>query len=749
MLVFGALAVTFAVVGVARPDARARAPRGARGPRGVAPATRLGRAGSRAARVDARGGRGARPPALARRRERRRRRLLPPRARPEAPRVRRPLAGQRERVPGRRAPPRVRLPALARVPRARREGVGRRPRRRRPARPDGARAARRPRRVRGRLGALPARPGRGRGRRGRRRVVAMAPGHGGAFTALALPATGSRQLLVPAALALALEATRRPVATLLASAAAASLVLAVVHPTYALFLWIPFAGFLAVRWLWERRDARSGGLALAALVVPAALFFAWLLPVIGDTESVSPDAAERDRAFEQYAGQLDGTLDRFSVAPELFGRTGAVAVAGLLLLPLAGLAARRRWAAYVVGGSLAVFAICLVPWLFTPFADVVSLSQARQAGRVPAARVRARGRDRRPRAGRRPRRRPARAGRGILLQLAFTRATSATRSRTAARRGRRGSRSPARSRRSSSASGADRRSSGERRSRPRSSSCRRTSTASRTGRRRRRARRARSRTASSPRSAGRARRRDGVRRSGGELPAGGRRADPRLRRPARPRRRHGRQPAARAGARVRGANWIVVVTPAVARHCAAAAGRPPGRSVGVPAHLRALRSPDPYPVRRGPIRRLRADVSATRVGHLHGKRGSTAPRFRRASPRPAHRQAVSRFDRVGSLATMRARRGAPRTSPLRRTSGRTQCLDADRNDGRQALPLAAEFGGGRAPIARGADHSEGRILREARRVPRDRFPRRGGHRVPRARAPPVNLWAATMHRYES
>ncbi len=217
-------------------------------------------------------------------------------------------------------------------------------------------------------------------------AVAMAPGHGGAFTALALPATGSRQLLVPAALALALEATRHPSRTLLASAAAASLVLAVVHPTYALFLWIPFAGFLTVRWLWDRRDARSGGLALAALVVPAALFFAWLLPVIGDTESVSPDAAERDRAFAQYAGQLDGTPDRFSVAPELFGRTGAVAVAGLLLLPLASLAARRRWSAYVVGGSLAIFAICLVPWLFTPFADIVSLSQARRlAGYLPLA----------------------------------------------------------------------------------------------------------------------------------------------------------------------------------------------------------------------------------------------------------------------------------------------------------------------------------------------------------------------------
>ena len=41
-------------------------------------------------------------------------------------------------------------------------------------------------------------------------LVAMAPGHGGALTALALPATASRQLLVPAALALALEAVRRP-----------------------------------------------------------------------------------------------------------------------------------------------------------------------------------------------------------------------------------------------------------------------------------------------------------------------------------------------------------------------------------------------------------------------------------------------------------------------------------------------------------------------------------------------------------
>ena len=70
-------------------------------------------------------------------------------------------------------------------------------------------------------------------------IVAMAPGHGGAYTALSLPATSARQLLVPAALALALTAVRRPSAAALATVCAASLVLAVVHPTYAIFLWLP------------------------------------------------------------------------------------------------------------------------------------------------------------------------------------------------------------------------------------------------------------------------------------------------------------------------------------------------------------------------------------------------------------------------------------------------------------------------------------------------------------------------------
>ncbi len=210
-------------------------------------------------------------------------------------------------------------------------------------------------------------------------LLAFAPGHGGAYTSLALPATTARQLLVPAALALAFAAVRRPTRGLLASVAAAALALAVIHPSYAPFVCIPFAGFLLVRVAWTRRDLRAGALALGALALPALAFFVWLLPVVRDTASVSPDEDERLRAFRLYEGQLDvRSSDSFSVVPDLFGRAGAVAVAALLLVPLAGLAAQRRWAAYVVGGALAVAALTLIPFLFAPLTDVVSISQGRR-----------------------------------------------------------------------------------------------------------------------------------------------------------------------------------------------------------------------------------------------------------------------------------------------------------------------------------------------------------------------------------
>src|SRR5581483_3378821 len=58
----------------------------------------------------------------------------------------------------------------------------------------------------------------------------------------------------------------------------------------------------------------------------------------------------------------------------------------LVLVPLAGLAARRRWSALVLGGTVIVLVLELWSLVFPHFSDFVSLSQARRAaGFVPFA----------------------------------------------------------------------------------------------------------------------------------------------------------------------------------------------------------------------------------------------------------------------------------------------------------------------------------------------------------------------------
>ena len=102
--------------------------------------------------------------------------------------------------------------------------------------------------------------------------------------------------------------------------------------------------------------------------------------MVRDTASHAPGKTELHRAFLQYAGQLDVSSDTsYRLAPEVFGRAGAIAVAALLFVPLAGLALRRRWAAYVLGGFLAVASVMLIAPLFVLFSDLVSISQSRRA----------------------------------------------------------------------------------------------------------------------------------------------------------------------------------------------------------------------------------------------------------------------------------------------------------------------------------------------------------------------------------
>jgi hypothetical protein len=218
-------------------------------------------------------------------------------------------------------------------------------------------------------------------------LYALAPGEGGSYATLALPATVARQLLVPVLVAGFFAVVRQPSWSLAATVAAASVNLALVHPTYALFLALPLTGFVAVRILVARRDLLSAPGALALVGAPAALVFAWLAPIVAETASHNPSAVEKRRAFHQYASQLDVfSLHRYRLAPEVVGRSGAVAVAALALVPLAGLAARRRWSALVLGGSLVVLGLELWTLAFPRFSDAVSISQARRAaGFVPFA----------------------------------------------------------------------------------------------------------------------------------------------------------------------------------------------------------------------------------------------------------------------------------------------------------------------------------------------------------------------------
>ena len=216
----------------------------------------------------------------------------------------------------------------------------------------------------------------------------FAAGHGGVYRYLWEPGSVATQLLVPAAVAFFFYFVRKPTWSTGVMLAATSASLALVHPTYALFLAIPLAAFVIARALltWGR-DYRTGVLAFAVFELPMALAFLWLEPVVQQTIPVSPNPAQLAQNLHHYRHDLVvHSLARYSLAPGRIDRNGAVTIVALLLVPLALLARRRRWAALVLGGTVAVLAIELWPLVFPHFANVVSLSQARRlTGFIPFA----------------------------------------------------------------------------------------------------------------------------------------------------------------------------------------------------------------------------------------------------------------------------------------------------------------------------------------------------------------------------
>jgi hypothetical protein len=203
----------------------------------------------------------------------------------------------------------------------------------------------------------------------------------GSFDFLALPPTVARALIAPALLALVFSLVAGGRRRQVLSISAASIALALVHPTYAFFAAVPLAGFLLARvvlaWPLWRENLRIAA-SLPAVLIPAGLYALWLKPIVDETASHRPDAAVRRQQILHYSGQVDVVHGLLRLAPETISRGGAIAVAGLVAIPMAALAGTRRWAAYVLGASLAVLGLVLLPWAFDNLSQAVSISQARR-----------------------------------------------------------------------------------------------------------------------------------------------------------------------------------------------------------------------------------------------------------------------------------------------------------------------------------------------------------------------------------
>lgn len=161
---------------------------------------------------------------------------------------------------------------------------------------------------------------------------------------------------------------REPVLTV----AVTSFVVTAIHPSYVPFMIMLLGGFLGVRLFVDRhpRDAARLAVMVGATAVPFLLFLLWLFPVASTGGS--------GLALEAFSTLLVVNGDLLRMKPEWVTRGGAAHIAALLLVPLVGLASRTRAAAFISTSTAIVIFALIVPWLFTPLADVMSISQSRR-----------------------------------------------------------------------------------------------------------------------------------------------------------------------------------------------------------------------------------------------------------------------------------------------------------------------------------------------------------------------------------
>ncbi len=166
------------------------------------------------------------------------------------------------------------------------------------------------------------------------------------------------------------EGGREPLWTI----AAASFAVSAIHPSYAPFMILLIGAFLVARFLLtrDRTELTRMGFSIGALTVPFLLFLIWLFP------AADSSASTIDRAGPHFSSLVNMDGDLLSMKAEWLTRGGPVVVAGLLCVPIAAAATKTRAAAFITGASLVVILVLIVPYLFTPFAHVMSVSQGRR-----------------------------------------------------------------------------------------------------------------------------------------------------------------------------------------------------------------------------------------------------------------------------------------------------------------------------------------------------------------------------------
>jgi hypothetical protein len=209
----------------------------------------------------------------------------------------------------------------------------------------------------------------------------LTPQHGGVYPLLWQPGSAAHFLLMPATVVLFFAFIRNPAWPTALALAAVSGSIALVHPTYAVFLSIVLAAFVAVRALLTRgTDLQRGVLSLVAVGVPQGLAWIWLQPITAQTVALHLGPKSLMRSLHHFRTDLViSSLSRYALSPQLIDRAGPVAIAALVLVPLAFFDRRRRWSALVLGSAVTLLALELWPVAFPHFSNFLSLSQSRRA----------------------------------------------------------------------------------------------------------------------------------------------------------------------------------------------------------------------------------------------------------------------------------------------------------------------------------------------------------------------------------